>query len=114
MFCPRCGNQAETAASQCSACGLALGPVRELLAEGPARQTRIDYRRALGTGGLNAAGVVLAILWIIFFAVGEVSAEAFLPFLSVLTWIAAVILAIHLGTAWHRRRRRTAPAPSIP
>ena len=124
MFCPRCGHENKTgeqyktgeenktgqenkaAAGPCAACGLELAPVRKLLAEAsPRKAGPRPYRAALGAGGLIALAVVLAILWILFFAVGAVSAEAFLPFLLVLTWIAIAILAVHLAFAWWRRRR---------
>lgn len=69
--------------------------------------SRSEYRAAVEAGGLWAAGVVLAILWIIYFAIGEISAEAFLPFLAVLTWIAAMIVGVHIFVARRRRTRET-------
>ena len=71
--------------------------------------SRSEYRAALEAGGLWAAGVVLAVLWIVFFAIGEISAEAFLPFLAVLTWIAVMIVGVHLFVA--RRRRHVLEIP---
>lgn len=69
------------------------------------RTSRSEYRAALEAGGLWAAGVVLAILWFVFFAIGEISREAFLPFLVVLTWIAVMILGLHVAVARRRRNR---------
>jgi fatty acid desaturase len=71
---------------------------------------RSEDRAALEAGGLWAVGVVLAILWIVYFAIHEIRAGDFLPFLIVLTWIAAVIVGIHLGIARWRRRVRGEPA----
>ncbi len=108
MFCPNCGSNNEVPRKFCKSCGCNLGKVSAALLEDPAsaeiamiRQKHIN--RILG-GALFSLIIVLAILWILAFGVGQIKSDEFIPFAGVLSWIALMIFLANWGIARHLKK----------
>lgn len=108
MYCPKCGAQHVDPPRSCPSCRCDLARVNALLArEADTVEAAViekRYLRRLLYGAVYALAVVLAILWIVRFAVGEITTEDFTPFVGVLSWIGVFIFLLNLGFA--RRRKR--------
>jgi hypothetical protein len=60
-------------------------------------------KRVLG-GGLFSLAIILAILWILAFAVGQIKSDEFIPFVSIVSWIALMVFVVNWLMARHLKK----------
>jgi hypothetical protein len=60
-------------------------------------------KRVLG-GGLFSLGIILAILWILAFGVGQIKSDEFIPFASIVSWMALIVFVVNWLIARHLKK----------
>jgi hypothetical protein len=111
MFCPNCGSQHESPPRYCKSCGCNLVRVSVALSEDPLSSgiaaIEAKHLKRILRGALFSLIVVLAILWSLAFGVGQIKSDEFIPFASIVSWIAIMVFLSNWGIAHHLKKLDT-------
>ena len=108
MFCPSCGTHHETPPRYCKSCGCNLLRISAALVEDPLSAematVRENHLKRSLRGGVLSLAIVLAILWSLAFGVGQIKSDEFIPFASIVSWIAVMVFVANLLVSNHLKK----------